>query len=184
MIAPKDYERIQQQLTSTLATIFDDVSVKIGENIHYKGLNVVVTSRHFAGLMAEQRFHHVVRAIPKDLYEDYLRRGVVWFELTPEEAGIDLMRMPRASDVKNDAATIEKGLREINFFAKVHEYFSSEPERASLTRFEGTKAILAEAKFNDREIERACLYLILQGAFCDAHVLTDLVPKHVSESAA
>jgi len=184
MIPAADYERIQNQLAECLKTVFDDVQVQIGDQIHYKGTNVVVTSRHFDGLLAEQRFHHVVRAVPKDLYEEYLQRGVVWFELTPDEAGIDLMRMARAVDVKNQAAAIEKSLGEINFFQSIRDYFAKEPERASLLRFEAVREVLKQAGFNEQEIERACLYLILQDAFCDAHVLTDLVPKHASGSAA
>ena len=184
MIAAADFERIQKQLFKCLRPVFSDVQVQIGENIHYQGVNVVVTSREFVGLLAEQRFHHVVRAIPKTLYEEHLQRGVVWFELTPDEAGIDLMRMPRASDIENDAAAIEKSLNAVDFFESMRDYFAKEPERASLLRFDGVREILNRAGFNEQETERACLYLIAKDAFCDAHVMTDLVPKHLSESAA
>ncbi|MCG8406116.1 MAG: hypothetical protein MI923_13045 [Phycisphaerales bacterium] len=184
MIKKEDYNRVRRQLQEYLEARFEDAVVQIGDNIHYKGTNVVVTSRAFEGLLAEQRFHHVVRAIPKEFYEDYLQRGVVWFELAPGESGRDLMKMPRASDVAEEEIAIRKQLEKIEFFSKFQSKLTSDPKRLSDTHFNITREILAEAGLNETKAERICLFMVLLGAFCDAHVLADVLPTLTSEHAA
>ena len=184
MIEKKDYGGVRQAQQECRGRRFEDVRVQIGDDIHYKGTNVVVTSRLFEGLLAEQRFHHVVRAVPKNLYEAYLRRGVVWFELAPGETGVDLMKMPRSKDVKEEAIAVGEQLRKIGFFSKFKARLEPDPQRASVTHFTVTRAVLAEAGLGPEAITRACLFMILEGAYCDAHVLTDVVPKYSSDHAA
>ncbi len=184
MIRPNEFQQIQTQLVAYLRPIFDDVAVEIGDGIHYKGTNIVVTSRHFTGLLAEQRFHHVVRAIPEDLYNNQLRKGIVWFELSPGESGKDLMKMARAVDIRDKEAAIEARLRKAGFFSALQARFGKKKDGASVMRFDATREVLAECGIAKSEIENACLFLIARGAYCDAHVLNDLAPKFQSESAA
>jgi stress-induced morphogen len=184
MIAKKDYAAVGRELQDYLRRRFDDATVQIGDDIHYKGTNIVVTSSAFAGLLAEQRFHHVVRALPKEFYEEHLRSGAVWFELAPGEAGIDLMKMPRASDVAGDADRIRDRLEKAGFPEKFQAHFEAEPQRASITHFKETQRILSEAGWSEKELTRACLFMILQGAYCDAHVLMDVLPELTSGHAA
>src|SRR6185369_15304626 len=99
MIRKKDFTAVAKQLREHLAARFDDVDVQIGDDIHYKGVNVVITTRVFDGLLPEQRYHHVVRSLPPEFYEKHLRGGVVWFELAPKQAARDYMKMPRSEDV-------------------------------------------------------------------------------------
>lgn len=184
MIEKKDYAAVQRRLQEHLRRRFEDAVVQIGDDIHYKGTNVVVTSRAFEGLLPEQRFHHVVRAIPRDLYQTHLRTGVVWFELVPGQSSIDLMKMPRAEDVACKESDIRRRLEEADFASRFRALFDADPQRASITHFDATRRILAEAGWPDVEINRACLFMILQGAYCDAHVLNDVLPKLTSEHAA
>ncbi len=184
MLAKKDFQRVQQSLQNHLRERFEDAEVTIGENIHYKGVNVVVTSAAFKGLLAEQRFHHVGRAIPKDFYEEHLQRGVVWFELAPGETGQDLMKMPRSSDVKNKQDEIKRRLHKAKFFEKLQAKFASNRQSASVTDFSATRQLLKEAGLNEQEITDACLFLMLNTAYSDAQVLVDLSPKMSAESAA
>lgn len=184
MIPQKEYKRIRRELQEYLEPRFEDVVVQIGDNIHYKGTNVVVTSGAFAGLLAEQRFHHVVRAVPKEFYENYLRQGVVWFELAPGETGRDLMKMPRASDVAEDEIAIRKQLEKIEFFSKFKSKVGPSPQQLSDTHFTLTREILTEAGLNETKIDRVCLFMILHGAFCDAHVLTEVLPLFATDHAA
>lgn len=184
MIAKNKYAVVGRELQEYLRQRFDDVTVQIGDDIHYKGTNVVVTSRAFEGLLAEQRFHHVVRALPKEFYEEHFRSGAVWFELTPDETGMDLMKMPRASDIANDADQIKGRLEDAGFSVKIREVFGAEPQRASITHFEATRRILSDGGWSEDEVTQACLFMILQGAYCDAHVLTDVLPKLTSGHAA
>jgi hypothetical protein len=184
MIQKKDIDSVRRRLQEFLESRFEDVAVQIGEGIHYKGMNVVVTSRAFESLLAEQRFHHLVRAIPKEFYEQHLQGGIVWFELVPGESGLERMKMPRAADVAPQEADIRRRLTEVGFATGFREKFAADPQRASVTRFDATCEVLGAAGFDEDEITRCCLFMILQGAYCDAHVLTDVLPKLTSEDAA
>ena len=184
MIAKKNYAVVGRELQEHLRQRFDDATVQIGDDIHYKGTNVVVTSRAFEGLLAEQRFHHVVRAMPKEFYEEHFRSGAVWFELTPGETGMDLMKMPRASDIEDDADRIRDLLENAGFSAKIREVFKAESQRASITHFAATRRILSEVGWSEDEVAQGCLFMVLQGAYCDAHVLADVLPKLTSGHAA
>ena len=184
MIERADYEQIQKTLVDCLQPFFDDAAVEVGDDIYYKGVNIVVTSRHFTGLLAEQRFHHVVRAIPQNLYNDRLRRGIVWFELAPGETGQDLMRMPRAEDVRKDDAAIESKLREAGFFSAIRARFAEAKDQPSVMRFDASRELLSTCGIPAAEVESAVLFLIGRGAYCDAHVANDLAPRLLSESAA
>lgn len=185
MIQPKDCEKLQKQLEACLRDRFPDVSVQIGENIHYQGMNVVVTSMKFKGLLAEQRFHHVVRLIPKDLYEKHFQKGVVWFELAPGESGKDLMRMPRAADVTPaEEKSIARQIEQSKLYKKLTAHFDEEDEDPSGMSFDATGKILAKSGLAPREVERCLLYMIGRGAYCDAHVVNDLLPKFAAEHAA
>jgi hypothetical protein len=186
MIQSKDYEKVQKQLEACLSDRFPDAAVQIGENIHYQGVNVVVTSMKFQGLLSEQRFHHVVRLIPKELYEKYFQKGVVWFELAPGESGKDLMRMARAADVAGAEETaIRRMLDESKLFKKLTAYYEAEDdEEPSGMTFDVTKRILTKSGLTAAQVERCLLYMILKGAYCDAHVVQDLLPKYAAEHAA
>ncbi|HWL94902.1 MAG TPA: hypothetical protein VNT79_15390 [Phycisphaerae bacterium] len=185
MINPDQFESVQRELTNCLQGRFPDLSVKIGNDIHYPGLNVVVTSHKFTGLLAEQRFHHVVRAIPKDLYEKHFQRGIVWFELAPGESGKDLMRMPRSTDLTTaDESAIRKTLDEVRFFQKLAREFEGDDDEPSGVSFESTIRVLSKAGLPPDQVERCCLFMILKGAYCDAHVMRDLLPKFTADHAA
>ena len=171
MIAKKDYRRVQDQLQSFLARQLQDVSVQIGDDIYYRGTNIVVTSARFAGLLPEQRFYLVARAIPEDFYEEHLHGGCVWFELAPGETGKDLMRMPRSEDVAREEAKIRAMLEKAGFFDQLEAALAADAKAASAEDFTLSKRILAKAGLGDQDTTRACLYFILQGAYSDRQVL-------------
>lgn len=184
MIEREDYGKVQVQLQSFLAERFDEVAVQIGDDVHYPGTNVVVTSPSFAGLLPEQRFSHVVRAIPLGFYEQYLRGGVVWFELAPGERAGDLMKMPRSEDIAEEEEDIFERLVAICFFEELQARFCAGPREASKDDFRLSREVLVGAGLEKGEVTRACLFFIRQGAYCDAQVLVDLVPKLAAEYAA
>lgn len=177
MIPRKDYGRVRGLLQQALERRFDDVSVAVGDDLHYPGTNIVITSRAFEGLLAEQRFHHVVRAIPADVYDEFLRTGVVWFELTPDETGRDLMKMPRSSDVAPRQEAIRQRLASIGFVDRFMAALGPEPGRASDIRFDAVCRVLREARCPEDEVTDVCLYMILLGAYCDTHVAREALPK-------
>ncbi len=184
MIEREDYGKVQVQLQSFLAERFDDVVVEIGDNVHYPGTNIVVTSSSFAGLLPEQRFSHAVRAIPLGFYEQYLRGGVVWFELAPGERAGDLMKMPRSDDIVEEEEDIFERLGATRFFEELQARSCAGPREASSDDFGLSREVLAGAGLEREEVTRACLFFIRQGAYCDAQVLVDLVPKLAAEYAA
>lgn len=183
MIPLKQHAQVAAALEEHLAERFDDVTVRVGDDIHYKGTNVVITCPAFAAWLPEQRFHHVVRAIPADFYERHLRQGVVWFELAPGESAAAYMKMPRSEDIEAEEATIGHRLRAIDFYARVQSALSARNAMPSADDFVVTKRLLAELGVDEEGVTKACLFLIRQGAYCDAQVLADVVPKLAVEQA-
>ncbi len=183
MIEPNEYDRVGQELQRLLKPHFPDVEVKVGDDLHYKGTNVVVTSALFEGLLAEQRFHHVVRALPEHFYETHLKTHVVWFELTPTETGADLMRMPRSTDVVADQGAIRSRIDGAGFYTGFLRALAERSQPPSAFHFELTRQALAECGLSPPEITRACLFMILHGAYCDAQVQTEILPKFSPQHA-
>jgi hypothetical protein len=176
MLAAKEYPVIEKKLGDVLATAFTDAKVKVGDHIHYNGTNVVITSPDFAGLLPEQRFYHVVHALPADLYEK-LRTGIVWFELAPGESAKSVMKMPRSEDIAKDEAAILKQLTGIVFFKKFEKTLMSARKGASQRDFIVARQVLKDAGFSDADITRASLFFILKGGFCDAQILTTVMDE-------
>lgn len=177
MITASDYSKVERQLKTYLSEHLGEVAVKIGEGIHYPGTNIVITCAQFTDWMAEQRYHHVVRSIPPEFYDRHLRQGVVWFELAPGESAKEYMRMPRSEDVVAEGPAIEAMLKKKGFAGRLIALLGPHPEDASTTHFTSTRQVLAECKLAKPEIEKACLYLISLGAYCDMQVLMDVLPK-------
>lgn len=177
MIRKKDYAAVAKQLREHLVKRFDDVDVQIGDDIHYKGVNVVITTRVFDGLLPEQRYHHVVRSLPPEFYEKHLRGGVVWFELAPGQAARDYMKMPRSEDVAAKAERIEKRLADIGFNDRFAAATASRSDTLSRDDFVVAKRLLAELGLSKVDIQDAALYFILTGSFCDADLARESVPS-------
>lgn len=177
MIAQKDYAKIEGQLQRYLTARFEDVSVRVGEGIHYKGTNVIITSSRFAGWLPEQRFHHVVREIPHEFYDRHLREGIVWFELAPGETAQEYMRMPRSEDVAAEGGKIVELLLRSKFPDRLAAALQKEANGASPDDFKATRRVLALAGLDEDQSRKVCLYLIGRGAYCDAHVAADVLPQ-------
>ncbi len=181
MMKQSKYIHVGRELQRMLKPQLPDVEVQIGDDLHYKGTNVVVTSGLFEGLLAEQRFHHVVRAIPGDFYEAHLRSNIVWFELTPNETGADLMKMPRSTDVAAEQEEIHSLVAAADFCSKFQQALARGSQRLSATHFELTRKTLAKCGLGGTDITRACLFMILHGAYCDAQVNTEILPRFTSQ---
>ncbi len=177
MIAQKDYGKIESELQSYLSARFDDVSVRVGDGIHYKGTNIVITSSRFAEWLPEQRYHHVVREIPLDFYNRHLREGIVWFELAPGESAQEYMRRPRSEDVAKEVAKITDLLLRVNFAERLNKTLGDRPDDASPDDFLETRKTLLAAGLDADQVQKVCLLFIHRGAFCDAHVVTDVLPR-------
>lgn len=176
MIPAQDYERIAAELQALLRQRFADVTVQIGDNLHYHGTNIVITSTAFRDWLPEQRFHHVVRAIPAAFYDEHLRGAGVWFELAPGETGRDLMMMPRSEDVVEHEKDLLARLRKASFFKKLQAAAAEAPEGPSIDDLSLCRRLLREAGWNPKDVTQACLVFILHGGFCDAQVLADVMP--------
>ncbi len=177
MIPKKDYDKIAGQLQEHLAAAFPDVTVRIGDEIHYRGTNVVITSEIFRGLLPEQRFHHVVRAIPQPFYDKYFKGGVVWFELAPGESGKALMKMPRSEDGVADAPAIAAMLKKKDFAGRLRALADKKPEKLSAVGFDASREVLKKAKVVAADLQKSELFFILNGGYCDVQVLADVLPK-------
>ena len=181
MLKKKDYPTVATQLQEFLAERFDEVSVEIADDVHYKGTNVIVTSPAFDGLLPEQRYHHIVQAVPPDFYESFLRTGVVWFELAPGQSGRDYMRMPRSEDIESREATVRSRLTKIGFFDRFAEALEDEDDEPSRDDFVIARQVMTEAGLAEADAVNAALYFIRQGAYCDADILDVVLPAVETE---
>lgn len=184
MIAQEDYSKIERQIQKYLSARFEDVSVRVGDDIHYKGTNVIITSSHFVGWLPEQRFHHIVRELPQEFYEQYLRSGMVWFELAPGESPRQYMEMPRSEDITDDDPRIAAKLARLGFARKLRKAVAEDGDDASPDDFDLTREVLEQMELSEAEIERVLLFLIGRGAFCDAHVMADVLPQLAAGKSA
>jgi hypothetical protein len=176
VILKKDYPEIQARLQAALGESLERVTVQVGDNIHYPGTNIVITAPVFAGLLPEQRFHHVVRALPADLYEA-LRSDVVWFELAPDESAAAYMRMPRSDDIGGQETAILKRLTGARFFKKFEARLMAKREAPSRLDFVMARQILAEDGMTPDEIVQACLFFIRHGGYSDAQVFSNVMEE-------
>lgn len=183
MIRKKDYKKIEKALADFLSGRFRDLAVQIGEGIHYRGVNVVLTSPDFDGLLPEQRFHHVVQCIPPEFYENNLRSGLVWFELTPDERGTDLMKMPRSEDVAEKEAEIDRRLDAWRFYDRFERAVASGADGPSRHDFVTARRILEEAGASRPEELEARLLFIRRGAASDADLVTVVMPEQSAPAA-
>ena len=174
MTAQRNLAVIEQQLQSAMSAAHKDAKVKVGMDIHYKGCNIVITSPDFAGLLPEQRFHHVAHALPTDLYEQ-LRTGFVWFELAPGELPAQLMKMPRSEDIAGQDSAIHERLKAVKFFKKLEAKLRATRRPASTLDFVLVREILDEAGWTAEEVTQACLFFILHGGHCDAEVFSKVM---------
>jgi len=184
-MGPAEFASVEGRLQAALSKTFPCVAVRVGDGIHYRGTNVVITSPDFAGLLPEQRFHHVVRVLPAELYED-LRGKVVWFELAPTERPDDYMKMPRSEDIIGNETSILKRLTAVKFFKKFEDRLMAKRQAPSRRDFIVAKEILEEAGLSPKEITHACLYFIRHGGYSDAqvfsHVMEELAGAHTDEN--
>ena len=171
MTSNRNYSTIEKHLQSAMSAAFKNAQVKIGDGIHYKGCNIVITSPDFSGLLPEQRFHHVAHALPVDLYEQ-LRTGFVWFELAPGELPVKYMKMPRSEDIAAQDSAIQQRLMAAKFFKKFEAKLRASRRAASTLDFILAKELLAEEGWTPDEITRACLFFIRHGGHCDADVFS------------
>jgi len=184
MIPKHEYERLRRKLESALERQLEDAQVQISDDLHYRGTNLVITSKQFRGLLPEQRYYLAVRAIPSDLYERYLRGGVVWFELAPGESGREYMRMPRSDDVEAQVPALYRRLNQIRFFQTLQRTLEERPADISTEDLSWTRQILIDAGVRGEELTRCLLFFIRHGGFTDALVVADVIPELAGEHAA
>lgn len=162
------FEEVARQLQEHVRARFEDANVQIGEGLHYRGTNVVITSKAFAGLLPEQRYGLVLRTIPEAFFKKYLRGGVVWFELAPGESGQDYMRMPRSEDVAARSADVLARMKKSGVLKKLEKAVSQAKGALSAARLDAARQCMEAGGWSADEVREGALVLIGRGALCDA----------------
>lgn len=180
-LTKREYRTVASRLQDYLSEHLDDVSVCIGDDLHYPGVNIVVTSPRFQGLLPEQRFYLILRAMPPEFYDERLRGAGVWFELAPGETGKDLMKMPRSEDIAGREAAIRQRLEQADFANRLHDVFEEDESIASEYDYAACKKVLRDGGWSEAQITEACLLFVAEGAYCDVQVRDDLLPRWAEE---
>ncbi|GJQ25826.1 MAG: hypothetical protein HBSAPP02_08580 [Phycisphaerae bacterium] len=162
------YEEVARQLQEYVRARFEDAIVQIGEGLHYRGTNVVITSKAFAGQLPEQRYGLVLRTIPEAFFKKYLRGGVVWFELAPGESGKDYMRMPRSEDVAARSADVLARMKKSGVLKQLEQAVAQAKGALSAVRLDLARECMDAAGWSPDEVQEGSLVLIGRGSLCDA----------------
>lgn len=171
MSSNRRHEAIARVLRKYLEAVFSGLEVEVTRDARWSRPVVILRWSGFVGLMAEQRFHLVLRAIPPKVMEHKLA-GLVWFELTPVETPDDYLKMPRCEDVADREAELAAALARADVFKRLSRAMGQDPPQACDGTFNRTRRILEEAGVRGGETDDVCLLLIRHGAYCDCQVLT------------
>jgi hypothetical protein len=126
-------------------------------------------------LLPEQRFRHVLAAIPQDYHKKHLQ-GAVWFELAPGETEDDLLKAPRSEDLADREAAIAGELFACGFFEALAKEMGESPIESCTGRFAACHKALEGTGITGDAQRDACLIFIRQGAYCDCEVLLAAQP--------
>ncbi|QDV89974.1 hypothetical protein RAS2_10500 [Phycisphaerae bacterium RAS2] len=167
-LSREKFEEVARQLQEHVRVRFEDAIVQIGDGLHYRGTNVVITSKAFTGQLPEQRYGLVLRTIPEAFFKKYLRGGVVWFELAPGESGKDYMRMPRSEDVAAQSADVLARMKKSGVLKQLEKAVAEAKGALSAARLDLPRQCMEAAKWSADEMQVGTLVLIGRGALCDA----------------
>lgn len=129
----------------------------------------------FSGLLPEERFHRLTRAIPEDYRQSRLA-GFVWLELAPDEAIDAYLKLPRSEDIADEEPRIYGVLVAAEFFAVLRNRMGSRPKDTCQGGFSNARAVLTDRGVSEREIRLAKLLFIRHGVYCDCQVLQTIEP--------
>ncbi len=169
-------KKLQDELAALIASAFPDMTVEVGHSARWDRDCVTFRSSGFAGLLPEERFHRLARAIPEDFRGSKLK-GFVWLELTPKETIDAYLKLPRSEDIVNKEAAIYRELVAGGFFESLRKQMGSKPDASCQGGFSDSEAVMSTGGKSAVKIRNAKLLFIRHGVYCDCQVLNTVEPE-------
>ncbi len=164
------YRKLVADLTALLEPGFPGIAVEVEHSDRWDRMCVTFRWPGFADLLAEERFHRLVAAIPEKFRQDSLAE-FVWLELTPEETVDAYLKLPRSEDIGKQEAAIYAMLVDAGFFGLLAETLGSAPKAKCPGDFSLSASILSGKARSPAQIRNAKLAFIRHGAYCDCQAL-------------
>jgi len=162
---------LENELSAMLADAFGGMKVRVGHSDRWDRMCATFTWKGFGGLLTEERFARLTRAIPEE-FRNKRMKGFVWLELTPGEKIEDALKSPRSEDVADREGEVYTALENADFFGALAKALDGDPLKNCPGDFSKTLTVLKKKKFSKKKITDAKLVFIRHGAFCDCQAMT------------
>ena len=169
-------KKLKDELTVLVAAAFPEMTVEVGRSDCWDRDCVTFRWSGFVGLLPEERFHRLARAIPEDFRESKLK-GFVWLELTPKETIDAYLKLPRSEDIVSKEAAIYRGLVAGGFFESLRKKMGTKPDASCQGGFSDSEAVMSATGKSAVNIRNAKLLFIRHGVYCDCQVLNTVEPE-------
>lgn len=130
--------------------------------------------RRFEELYPRQRYHQLVRLIPKDYYDRFLA-DTVWIELAPGENAEDIADDPDEEFITSITPAVLGSLQARDFFAQLDDVFCPVDgitgAQVCSGDFRHAKLTLHRCGLEESDWSDVFHVLMRQGAFCDCEIL-------------
>lgn len=171
----RNSQSLAGELTTLVSNSFPGISVRVEHGARWNRECITFEWEGFAGLLPEERFHRLVKAIPEKFREEKLA-GLVWLELAPGETVEAFLRLPRSEDVARKERTIYAGLIRADFFRSLGDALGPSPDKICTGGFAESEKILSTLTLGPHGTQDAKLVFIRHHAFCDCQVLLTAQP--------
>jgi|CXWL01.1.fsa_nt_gi hypothetical protein len=170
------FETLKRELAATLSAKFPGISIEVAHSAKWNRPCVTFTSRDFANLLPEERFHRLVAAIPTEFREQKMA-GFVWLELAEGETVEKFLKLPRSEDIADREAEIYGQLASAKFFDSLAESMGTSPDKRCGGDFRELIRILSARKLSAENVRDARLLMIRYRAYCDCQILLTAMPE-------
>lgn len=161
---------LRGDLVALLGKSCPGIDITLGHSDRWNRSTIEFRWEGFAGLLPEERFRHIMGALPDHFYETRMR-GLVCLELVPGEELEAFLALPRSDDVIQDEPRIARRLLKAEFFDKLEAHLGPSPMETCSGGLQGSRHLLRSLRFSAVQVERACLVLIRHRSYCDCEVL-------------
>jgi hypothetical protein len=163
-------EKLAEDLRALLTPAYPGIEVEVGHNNRWSRRCLTFRWAGFAGLLPEERFHRLVRAIPEEFQKARLA-GCIWLELAPAETVDQYLAYPRSEDVASREPAIIEELARVDFFSALGSLMGPTPESRCGGDLSQSSDVLIKKKYASESVRNAKLVLIRNGAYCDCQAL-------------
>ncbi len=168
-------ETLETKLVAMLADLFPGLTVEVGRSKRWNRMCASFRWSGFTGLLPEERFQRLAKAIPEGFRESQMK-GFVWLELAPDETLESFLELPRSEDVTDREPALYAELVRADFFESLDEAMGVSPGESCRGDLSQADEILSAEHFSKDKIRDAKLVFIRHGVFCDCQIMETAQP--------